>query len=171
MGAMRRVESSIESAVDGPNPKSAAKPVKRRDRDKAPSVQSKELGQKLIKELEDHKVTRQDRTLVSNRFTLYLCPQDYDRFAPRMEDLVTKLERTVIKHVRSRRYELAGDLEVVVVREPELRSGYFGILAQRGRGETAQPQSLEIPQQQPAAVAVAGAGAGAAPRSKRVTSS
>ena len=48
-----------------------------------------------------------------------------------MADLIDKLERTALKHVRAKRYELAGDLEVLVVREPDLRAGYFGILAQR----------------------------------------
>jgi len=128
MGMMRRVESSIENAVDSPRATNDAKPKNRRRGDKAPSVQVKELGQKLTKELEAHRVSLRGRTLVSHQVTVYLCPQDYDRFAPRLDELAEKLQRTVAKYARSKKYELSADPEVLVVREPDLKPGYFGIL-------------------------------------------
>ncbi len=155
MGLMRRVESDIESAVDEPRPASVGKPAKRSHRDKAVSVQPKELGQKLIREMEGHKVSRQGQALVDNRFIVHLCPQDYNRFAPRMADLVDKLERTVSKHVRAKRYELAGDLEVVVVREPDLRPGYFGVLAERT--DDARERAYQSQAPQPAAASAGSA--------------
>lgn len=162
MGLMRRVESSIESAVDEPRPANIVKPVSRRDRGKTLAVQPKELGQKLVKEMDAHKVSRQGRALASNRFIVHLCPQDYDRFAPRLADLIDKLERTALKHVRAEKYELAGDLEVLVVREPDLRAGYFGILAQRVSDGQGPLRPAEVPQQA-AAASAAGAAAVARP--------
>ena len=104
--------------------------------------------------MEADKVSRQGRVLASNRFTVYLCPQDYDRFASRLADLVETLERTALKHVRSKKYDLAGDLEVFVVREPDLRAGYFGILAQRVSDGQGPLRPTPVP---PQAAAVAAA--------------
>jgi len=132
MGLMRRVESSIENAVDAPRrPAPETRTPRTKDRDPALRVQPKELAQKLVKEMEDHKVSRQGVVSVSDHYTVYLCPDDYDRFADRLDDLTYKLERALLKHVRSRKYQMVGELEVVVVREPALRRGYFGILAER----------------------------------------
>lgn len=148
MGLIRRVESSEERAVEAPRrPAPENTPPRRKDRGSALRVQPKELMQKLIKEMEAHKVAHRGVTSVDNRFTVYLCPDDYDRHAGRMDDLLDKLEHALNRHVRSRRYEPAGDLEVGVVREPDLRPGYFGILAERAavgqpvpRVETSEPQ-------------------------------
>jgi hypothetical protein len=101
--------------------------------------------------MEANKVSRQGRVLASNSFTVYLCPQDYDRFASRMADLVGTLERTALKHARSKKYDLAGDLEVLVVREPDLRAGYFGILAQRVSDGQGPLRPAQVPQQAAAA--------------------
>lgn len=141
MGLMRRVESSIENAVDAPlRPAPETRTPRTKDRDPALRVQPKELAQKLVKEMDDHKVSRQGAVSVSNRYTVYLCPDDYDRFADRLDDLAYKLERALLKHVRSRKYQMVGELEVTVVREPDLRRGYFGILTERGAAGHGAPR-------------------------------
>lgn len=151
MGLIRRAESSVERAVEAPRrsaPENAT--PRRKNRGPALRVQPKELIQKLAKEMEAHKVVHRGVASIDNRFTVYLCPDDYDHYVGRMDDLLQKLERGLARHVRSRRYEPAGDLEVGVVREPDLRPGYFGISAERAtlgrtapRGEAGEPQRLQ----------------------------
>ena len=63
------------------------------------------MARKLVKEMEDHKVSRGSRVSVRNRFTIFLCEDDFDRLSPSRDDLISKLERHLAKHVRSKRYE------------------------------------------------------------------
>lgn len=95
-------------------------------------VQPAELARKLVKEMEDHKVPRSGRTLVHNRYTVFLCPDDYRRFQGRQGSLAQKLERHLAKHVKARGYDSAGELSVIIDVDPDLSLGYFGILAEGG---------------------------------------
>jgi hypothetical protein len=101
-------------------------------------VQPAELTRKLVKEMEDHKVSRAAHVSVRNRYTVYLCPEDYERLHDRKEALITKLERHLSKHVRAKQYEIPGEISVAVVVDEDLSLGHFGILAERearGLGE------------------------------------
>jgi hypothetical protein len=89
------------------------------------------LARKLVKEMEDHKVSRGSRVSVRNRFTIFLCEDDFDRLSPGRDDLISKLERHLAKHLRSKRYETTGDVCVDIVLDTDLRLGHFGILAER----------------------------------------
>ncbi len=105
-------------------------------------VQPAELARKLVKEMEDHKVSGPARVSVSNRYTIFLCPSDYERLRDRKEALVVKLERHLAKHVRAKKYEVPGDLGVEIVIDDDLKLGHFGILAEsdaRGYVEEALP--------------------------------
>ena len=94
-------------------------------------VQPAELARKLVKEMEDHRVSRGGRVSVRNRYTIFLCPDDYGRLHDREETLIVKLERHLSKHVRSKKYDVPGDVSVDVVVDEDLRPGHFGILAER----------------------------------------
>jgi hypothetical protein len=95
-------------------------------------VQPAELARKLVKEMEDHKVSRPPHVSVRNRYTIFLCPEDYERISERRDTLVLKLERHLAKYARSKKYDLPGDLGVEIVVDPDLKLGHFGILAERG---------------------------------------
>lgn len=94
-------------------------------------VQPAELARKLVKEMEDHKVPRSGRVLVRNRYTIFLCPDDYRRFRDRTDVLAERLERHLAKYVKAKKYDLAGELSVIIDVDPDLSLGYFGILAER----------------------------------------
>jgi hypothetical protein len=81
--------------------------------------------------MEDHKVSRGPRVSVRNRYTVFLCEEDFDRLGPNRDALIPKLERHLVKHVRSKRYEIPGDVCVDLVLDTDLRLGHFGILAER----------------------------------------
>jgi hypothetical protein len=94
-------------------------------------VQPAELARKLVKEMEDHKVSRASRVSVRNRYTVFLCEEDFDRLNHNRDPLIDKLERHLAKHVRSKRYEAPGDICVDIVLDADLRLGHFGILGER----------------------------------------
>ncbi len=81
--------------------------------------------------MEDHKVSRADRVSVRNRYTIFLCEDDFDRLMSDRDGLVAKLERHLTKHVRSKRYQTSGDILVDIELDTDLKLGHFGILAER----------------------------------------
>jgi hypothetical protein len=81
--------------------------------------------------MEDHKVSRPPHVSVRNRYTIFLCSEDYERLSGRKDTLALKLEQHLAKHVRSKKYDLPGDLRVEIVVDPDLKLGHFGILAER----------------------------------------
>ena len=89
------------------------------------------MARKLVKEMEDHKVSRASRVSVRNRYTIFLCEDDFDRLAPQRDQLIGKLERHLSKHVRAKRYEISGDILVDIVLDTDLKLGHFGILGER----------------------------------------
>jgi len=89
------------------------------------------LARKLVKEMEDHKVSKAEGVSVRNRFTVFLCPEDYERLRARMETLADKLERHLAKRARAKKYLLPGDISVDIVADVDLKLGHFGILAER----------------------------------------
>jgi hypothetical protein len=102
--------------------------------DKSPKrlhVEPAELARKLVKEMEDHKVSRSDRVYVRNRYTVYLCPEDYENLRPQAAEITAGLVSKLAKHVEDMQYRLQGELGVEMVLDPDLELGYFGILAQR----------------------------------------
>jgi hypothetical protein len=133
MGLMRRVESRMENAA-GVGPKNGRPGESRRTRSGKGSklyVRPAELAQKLVKEMEAHKVVQPAGTLVSDRYTVYLCPEDFDRLTKRRDEVVAKLERHLAKHARAKKYAFAGDIAVSLEGDPDLDLGHFGILAER----------------------------------------
>lgn len=137
-------------------------------------MQPAELARKLVKEMEDHKVSRAARVTVCNRYTVFLCPEDFERLYDGRAALVDRLERHLVKHVRAKKYELPGEVEVSLVLDEDLKFGQFGILAEgdapgeqglRPRVEEAVPLGMRQTRLSPAAQVVSGTAGAAAPSS------
>jgi len=94
--------------------------------------------------MEDHKVSRASHVSVRNRYTIYLCPEDYDRLCEDGEPLLAKFERHLTKYVKSKGYRVAADISVTMTCDPDLKLGYFGILAERDAPGLAE-QELPLP--------------------------
>jgi hypothetical protein len=125
-------------------------------------VEPAELARKLIKEMDDHTVARGDRVWARNRYTIYLCPQDYETLKPRIGEITAEFTTKLAKHVHDEGYILQGELVVEIVLDPDLELGYFGILAQRVYPQRPEGQMAAQPAP-PAAGPVPGvAGAGRA---------
>lgn len=103
--------------------------------DKSPKrlhVEPAELARKLVKEMDDHVVSRGDELWARERYIIYLCPEDFESLIPVAPKLIADLKTKLAKHVADEEYLLAGDLTVELVEDRELELGYFGILAQKG---------------------------------------
>jgi hypothetical protein len=94
-------------------------------------VRPAELARKLVKEMEDHKASHSGIETVCNYYTVFLCPEDYEHLQASLDDLLEKLQRHLVKRVRSKGYATVGDVVVKIVRESDLAFGRFGILAER----------------------------------------
>ncbi|MCX8032684.1 MAG: DUF3662 and FHA domain-containing protein [Thermoleophilia bacterium] len=92
-------------------------------------VQPEELARKLIKEMEDHRVTKGSVSWVPSRYTVFLCPPDYERYAEHIDAMQVELSRHVARRVRSKKYKTSNEPVVDIVVDPDLRLGYFGIQA------------------------------------------
>lgn len=132
MGLMRKVQTRAMSAASAGSEAAQSReaPRDRSKRGAAFYVQPAELARKLVKEMEDHKVSYQSRVSVCNRYTVYLCPADHERMMDRQGSIVAKLQRHLVKHAHSRRYEMSAEIEVFVTRDDDLALGRFGILAE-----------------------------------------
>lgn len=162
MGLMRKVESRIEDAVGaGPKGNPPGEPPDAHSKKKSRLyVQPDELARKLVKEMDSRRVGRSAGASVCNRYTVYLCPEDFDRLETRHDEVVAKLERHLDKHARSKKYEVMGDITVSLVRDPDLKLGHYGLLAQRtgeesGPGPTAAMPAVAAPAATAAAAAPA----------------
>lgn len=135
-------------------------------------VQPAELARKLVKEMEDHRVSRSSRVSVRNSYTIFLCPDDYDRLRDHEDQLLDKLERHLYKHVRSKGYQVAGEISVTMTVDYDLKLGYFGILAERDApGLVEEELPARACQEEPVRVAKAAAAAAPAGRPAPVTPS
>jgi pSer/pThr/pTyr-binding forkhead associated (FHA) protein len=123
--------------------------------DKSPKrlhVEPAELARKLIKEMDDHAVSRGGQVWVRNRYVVYLCPEDYQSLTPRREQVTADLANKLVRHVHDRGYNLQADLSVEMVLDHDLELGYFGILAQKVSAR--QPGAEPAPQPGPVAADV-----------------
>ncbi len=95
MGVMRKAESGVERAFQGMFGRRAkvnVKPV--------------ELAHKLVKEMEDGRVSALSRIYVPHEFTVYLCPQDWARYEPHQESLARQLQNHLLRHARNEGYSM-----------------------------------------------------------------
>jgi hypothetical protein len=148
MGLMRRVESRVEKSV-GAAPRESAPDEPKRARPRQDSkyrVQPAELARKLVKEMEDHKVSHSTQDSVCNQYTVFLCAEDHARLEQTRHEIEAKLQRHLAKHARSRKYALPGDLTVMLVRDEDLAPGKFAVLAERL--DTARPFQAPAPAEQ-----------------------
>ncbi len=130
--------------------------------DKSPKrlyVEPAELARKLVKEMDDHVLSRGDELWARNRYTIYLCPEDFKNLAFDAPQLIADFRAKLAKHVADEEYLVQGDLIVEMVQDSELELGYFGILAQKGGTRPAAampvPEAESVPEVMPAEAAPA----------------
>ncbi len=103
-------------------------------------VEPAELARKLIKELEGTKASQGGQTWVRDQYTVFLCREDFARFRSHLDQLVSKLESHMERHVQNRRYATPGAITVELTMDPDLKPGYFGVLAERAEMDSVGPR-------------------------------
>lgn len=94
-------------------------------------VEPAELARKLIKELEGTRSSQGGKAWVRDQYTVFLCREDFARLRSHLDQLVRKLESHMEKHVQNRGYATSGAITVELTMDPDLKPGYFGVLAER----------------------------------------
>jgi FhaA, N-terminal domain/FHA domain len=133
MGLTRK-DGSPSKDVAGAGPKNDLPDHPRETRSDKKSqlyVRPDELARKLVKEMESSKISWSSGTSVCNVYTVYLCPQDFERLERRQDQICSRLERHLAKYVRQKGYKVVGDVVVSLAVDQDLKLGRFGLLAER----------------------------------------
>ena len=126
---MKRLESGVERAFGRAFGRSTAR------------VEPAELAQKLVKEMDEHKVSSVSRVYVPNKFTVYLCQQDRDYYRAFERSLTEELEEHVLKHAQTAGLSLVAAPRVRVKLDRDLKAGQFGILAEVAEEDPSREES------------------------------
>jgi hypothetical protein len=90
-------------------------------------VQPVEIARKLAKEMDAHKTASVQRTYVPNEYTVWLGPEDYERFKDYESSLAQELSGHLLEHARHQEYDLLTRPVVGLDMDERLRLGEFGI--------------------------------------------
>ena len=112
MGLMRKMDAGSQGAAGAKSKdgRSQSPQDARAGKRSKLYVRPNELAGKLVKEMESRKVFRSSGVSVCNLYTVYLCPEDYERLERRQDQICTRLERHLVKYVRGKRYEVVDDI-------------------------------------------------------------
>ena len=99
-----------------------------------------ELGKKLVRELEGHKVIGVSRVYVPNRYDVGLSPKDYSKFESYQAVMATELENLLISYIKEHGYAVLDRPRIKLFEAPGMREGEFSI---KTRMEGDLPQSHE----------------------------
>lgn len=135
MSVLRNLEARLEGLVEGVFSRAFSS-----------EVQPVELARKLAKEMDSQKTASVNRVYVPNSYTVFLSPQDRDRFGGYERSLEQELSGYLLEHARKRSYDLLTRPEIEFETDERLRRGEFGIQARLVKpparpGE--QPQQAE----------------------------
>jgi hypothetical protein len=104
------------------------------------SLRPVELGRRLVREMDDQRtVNVRGDVAAPNHFTVSLGPEDHEQFAEIEDSLTRELADAARNHAREEGYSFMGPVEVRLNRDPDLRTGSFGLSARfkEGVGGTA----------------------------------
>lgn len=108
-----------------------------------------DLAQGLKRECDDQiQVLDRTRTLAPNAYTVYLSPEDHERFASWEETLIEELERVVVEHAEKQSYMFVGAVTVALAEDPEVRAGRFETESRTERGSVAPATGASAAAQQ-----------------------
>ena len=89
-------------------------------------VQPVEIARKLSKEMDAHKTASVQRVYVPNEYTVWLCPDDYERFKDYESSLSQELSGHLLEHARHHDYDLLTRPVVNLDRTSACASGSSG---------------------------------------------
>lgn len=106
------------------------------------NVQPVELARKLVKEMEDHRLTSVSKVYVPNEYTIFLSTADRGQFESYEDALAVELQEYVAEHARREGYLLITAPRVLFETDTDLTVGEFGIATRMVQGPVpAQPRA------------------------------
>ncbi|MHB8463319.1 MAG: FhaA domain-containing protein [Acidimicrobiales bacterium] len=90
-------------------------------------LQPVEIGRRLVREMDLHRTLGVRGTIVPNRFTVSVSPDDRERFAALEQTLVAELVDTARQHARDEGYRFLGLVSVELRTDPSTTSGAFAL--------------------------------------------
>jgi hypothetical protein len=133
MSVLRNLENRIAGLVEGTFGrvfKSEVRPV--------------ELARKLAKEMDEHRTVSVSRTYVPNEYTVWLSPQDRERYEGVEHEIADELAAYLLEHARRERLALVSRPQIEFRTDERLSLGEFGIQARLVR-EAAAPEASPEP--------------------------
>jgi hypothetical protein len=133
MSVLRNLENRIAGLVEGTFGrvfKSEVRPV--------------ELARKLAKEMDEHRTVSLSRTYVPNEYTVFLSPEDRDRYEGVEHEIADELSAYLLEHARRERLALVSRPQIEFRTDERLSLGEFGIQARLVR-ENPPPQAPAAP--------------------------
>jgi hypothetical protein len=132
MNLLKSVETTIASLVEG-----AFGRMFRSE------VRPMELARKLAREMDAHRTVSVSRVYVPNEYSVWLSPQDRERYEGVEEEVIDELCAYLLEHARREDLILASNPVVVFNTDERLNLGEFGIQARlvrhEGHSEGAHP--------------------------------
>jgi hypothetical protein len=116
ISVLRNLEARIEGLVEGVFSRAFSS-----------GVQPVEIARKLAKEMDAHKTASVQRVYVPNEYTVWLCPDDYERFKDYESSLAQELSGHLLEHARHQDFDLLTRPVVNLDQDERLRLGEFGI--------------------------------------------
>ena len=108
-------------------------------------LQPVEIGRRLIRELDAGRTLGVRGTVAPNRFTVWLSPEDAERFAGFTDVLQRELQDAVRDHARDERYHFIGPVDVEVEVDERAKRGDLRVRAEMAEGEGGQVGALVLP--------------------------
>jgi hypothetical protein len=124
MNLLKSVETTIANLVEG-----AFGRVFRSE------VRPMELARKLAREMDAHRTVSVSRVYVPNEYSIWLSPQDRERYEGVEEEVVDELCAYLLEHARREDLIMASHPVITLHTDDQLSLGEFGIQAQLVRRE------------------------------------
>jgi FhaA, N-terminal domain/FHA domain len=133
MNLLKSVETTIASLVEG-----AFGRLFRSE------VRPMELARKLAREMDAHRTVSVSRVYVPNEYSVWLSPEDRERYAGVEDEVIDELCAYLLEHARREELILASHPVIVFHTDEKLSLGEFGIQARLvrpdGQSEASHPQ-------------------------------
>src|SRR5689334_13922637 len=115
---LRQFERRLEQLVEGAFSKAFRS-----------GLQPVEVGRRLEREVDRSRTLGVRATIVANRYTIQLSPEDHERFGAFDDALVNDLAGLVRAHAREERYSFVGPVEIVLEPVPTMKPGDLRVQA------------------------------------------
>ncbi|UGS33647.1 FhaA domain-containing protein [Capillimicrobium parvum] len=139
MSVLRNLENRIAGLVEGTFGrvfKSEVRPV--------------EIAHKLAKEMDEHRTVSVSRTYVPNEYTVWLSPDDRERYEGVEHEVIDELSGYLLEHARRERLALISRPKIEFRTDDRLSLGEFGIQARLVRAADGAQAPAAAPAVEPA---------------------